>query len=166
MAQLFADTGVWVLLSFVIFSVFAFRFGKDKFLAKLDGRIAEIRTEIHTAETLRAEAQELLAQYKDKQRDAAQEAKNIVAAAQNAANEINMKAQADLDEMMARKEVQLAERLKRMEEAAKAEIQAYAAELAVKATAEIIASHLDAATNSRLIDATIKAVPENLSKAA
>jgi F-type H+-transporting ATPase subunit b len=68
--------------------------------------------------------------------------------------------------MMARKEVQLAERLKRMEEAAKAEIQAYAAELAVKATAEIIASHLDAATNSLLIDATIKSVPENLSKAA
>lgn len=166
MAHLFADTGIWVLLSFVIFAVFAFRMGKDKFLAKLDGRIAEIRTDIQMAETLRAEAQDLLAQYQAKQRDAAQEAKSIVTAAQNAADEINKQAQADLDEMMVRKEAQLAERLKRMEEAAKAEIQAYAAELAVKATAEIIASQLDAETNSRLVDATIKSVPGNLSKAA
>ena len=166
MAHLFADTGIWVLLSFVIFAVFAFRFGKDKFLAKLDGRITEIRNEIHTAETLRAEAQDLLAQYQAKQRDAAQEAKSIVAAAQNAAHEINKQAEIDLNDMMARKVAQLAERLKRMEDAAKAEIQAYAAELAVKATAEIIAGHLDATTNSRLVDATIKAVPENLSKAA
>ena len=162
MAALFQEATFWVLLSFILFAVAALRFGKDKFLAKLDGRIAQIREEIQTAEFLRAEAQDLLSQYQTKQRDAAKEADQIVATAKQAADMINKQAQIDLDEMLARKEVQLAERLKRMEDAAKAEIQSYAAELAVKATAEIIAARLDAETNSRLVDATIKALPGQL----
>lgn len=162
MAALFQDATFWVLLSFILFAVVAFRFGKDKFLAKLDSRIAQIREEIQTAESLRAEAQELLSQYQTKQRDAAKEAEQMVVTAKQAADLINKQAQIDLDEMMVRKEAQLAERLKRMEDAAKAEIQAYAAELAVKATAEIIAARLDAESNSRLVDATIKSLPDHL----
>ncbi len=162
MDGLFQDTNVWVLISFLLFAVIIFRVGKGKFVGKLDGRITEIREDISTAERLRAEAQELLTQYQAKQRDAAAEAQKMIADAKTAAEEINKQAQIDLDEMLARKEVQLSERLKRMEESAKAEIQAHAAELAIKATAEIIAARLDAESNSRLVDATIKALPEQL----
>lgn len=155
---MFADTHTWVLISFLLFAVMAFRFGKNKFLAKLDNRIDFIRDEIRTAESLRIEAQELLAQYQRKQRDAAKEAEDIVTAAKSAAALIRNETEKDLQDLLERKETQLAERLQRMEESAKAEIQAYAAELAVKATAEIIHSKLDQAANDRLIDASIKAV--------
>ena len=162
MVGLFQDTNIWVLISFLLFAVVIFRVGKDKFVGKLDGRIAEIREDISTAERLRAEAQDLLSQYQAKQRDAAAEAQKMVADAKHAAEEINKQAQIDLDEMLARKESQLAERLKRMEDSAKAEIQAHAAELAIKATAEIIAARLDAESNARLVDATIKSLPGQL----
>lgn len=159
---MFADTHTWVLISFLLFAVMAFRFGKNKFLAKLDSRIHSIRDEIRTAESLRIEAQELLAQYQRKQRDAAKEAEDIVAAAKSAAALIQTQAEKDLEDMLARKETQLGERLQRMEETAKAEIRAYAAELAVKATSEIIQSKLDQAANDRLVDASIRAVAGEL----
>jgi len=162
MMELFQDTNVWVLISFILFATLIFRVGKSKFIGMLDGKIEHIRDEIKTAETLRIEAQELLAQYQRKQRDAAHEAEQIVASARTAAETIRKDAEADLDAMLARKEAQLADRLKRMEESTKAEIQSYAAELAVKATAEIISSRLDEAANDRLIDASIKSISANL----
>ena len=162
MATLFQDTNIWVLVSFLLFAVIIFRAGKDAFIGKLDSRIDDIREDITVAEKLREEAQELLNRYQAKQRAAAEEAQQMVADAKRAAEEINKQAQLDLEEMLARKEAQLAERLKRMEEAAKAEIQAHAAELAIKATAEIIAARLDAENNARLVDATIKALPDQL----
>ncbi|MBI2233773.1 MAG: hypothetical protein HYU57_02000 [Micavibrio aeruginosavorus] len=160
--EFFQDTHSWVLISFLLFAAFAYRFGKGKFLAMLDRKIEAIRDDIKTAETLRIEAQELLAQYQRKQRDATREAEHIVATAKSAATMIRQEAEEELNDMIARKEAQLAERLKRMEETAKAEIQSYAAELAVKATAEIIASRLDQAANDRLVDASIKSVASQL----
>ena len=131
-------------------------------LSKLDGRIEQVRNEITTAETLRIEAQELLAQYQRKQRDAQAEAESIIANARNHAGEIRKSAEADLNEMIDRKERQLAERLQRMEDSTKSEIRAYASELAVKATAEIIAARLDDAGNAALVEQAIKTMPANL----
>ncbi|WP_435641710.1 F0F1 ATP synthase subunit B family protein [Micavibrio aeruginosavorus] len=156
------DTGFWVLLSFALFVGLAFKAGKAALFAKLDGRIAQIRTDIETAETLRVEAQELLAQYQRKQRDAQNEAEAIIANSRNHATEIRKTAEAELNEMIDRKEKQLADRLKRMEDSAKAEIRAYASELAVKATAEIIANRLDDAGNAKLIDQAIRTLPSNM----
>ena len=159
---LLQDTGFWVLLSFVLFAVVAFKFGRKKIIGSLDAKIEAIRDDIRTAENLRIEAQELLAQYQRKQRDAAHEAEQIVSTARAAADMIRKDAEADLESMMARKETQLAERLARMEAATKAEIQAYAAELAVKATQEIIVSKLDKTANDRLIEKSIQSVASQL----
>lgn len=152
----------WVLISFVLFAVGFWKFGLKLLIGKLDGRIDEIRKEIETAESLRVEAQELLAQYQRKQRDAAHEAESILAAAQKHAAEIQRQAESELNEMVARKESQLKDRLKRMEEVALQEIKSYAAELSVKATAEIIAKQMDQATNDRLIDQSIKSIASQL----
>ncbi len=158
----FSESTNWVLISFVIFAIGFWKFGLKLLLGKLDGRIEDIRKEIETAESLRVEAQELLAQYQRKQRDAAREAESIVAAAEEHAAEIQKQAEADLDEMAARKEAQLKDRLKRMEEVAMQDIKAYAAELSVMATAEIIAKQMDQATNDRLIDQSIKSIAAQL----
>lgn len=162
MMELLQDAHVWVLISFLLFAAVAFRFGASKFTSMLDGKIEAIRDDIKTAENLRIEAQELLAQYQRKQRDAAKEADQIVSSARKAAEMIRKEADTELQETMARKEAQLSERLARMEESAKAEIQTYAAELAVKATREIIASRLDQAANDRLVDQSIKAIAGQL----
>ena len=72
--EFFQDPASWILISFIIFCGIMWRFAKDKFLSMIDSRIETIKKEITTAENLRVEAQELLAQYQRKQRDVAQEA--------------------------------------------------------------------------------------------
>lgn len=156
------DTNFWVLLSFTLFVVVALKFGRAKVLGSLDAKIEKIRNDINTAESLRIEAQELLAQVERKQRDANVEANTIIATAKASAEMIRKDAEADLDSMIARKEAQLADRLSRMEDSARAEIQAYAAELAVKATTEIITARLDQAANDRLIDKSIQSIAASL----
>lgn len=160
--EFFQNATNWVLISFVIFAIGFWKFGLKLLLGKLDRRIEDIRKEIETADSLRIEAQELLAQYQRKQRDAAREADVIIESAQKHAAEIQKQAESDLNEMVARKEAQLKDRLKRMEEVALQDIKAYAAELSVKATAEIIAKQMDQATNDRLVDQSIKAIAAQL----
>lgn len=150
------DAHSWVAISFVIFVVLAWALGRKQVTGKLDSRIDTIRKDIETAESLKAEAQTLLNQYLQSQREATAEASKIVEHARASANDILRAADQDLAETAKRRELQLQERLKRMEEAAVAEIRARAADLAVKATAELIAAHMDQETNNRLVDQSIK----------
>ena len=87
MMEFLSDTGSWVLISFLIFAFLAYTKGKAAFLNMLDSRIEAIKNEIETAESLRVEAQELLAQYQRKQRDAAKEAEEAAAAEEAATEE-------------------------------------------------------------------------------
>lgn len=160
--EILQDTTIWVLFSFIVFAVMAFKLGKAKILDALDGKIATIRKEIETAESLRVESQELLAQYQRKQRDAAKEAEQIINTAKEHSKEIEKKAKLELKEVMAKREQQLNERIKRMEKAAIAEIQAHAANLAVKATTEIITKKLDSKAGNKLIDQSIKNISGQL----
>ena len=156
------DANNWVFISFLIFAFIFIKKGKGLVLGKLDARIAEIRKEIETAESLRIEAQELLAQYQRKQRDAAREAETIVSHARDSAAQIRREAEASLKETIARREEQLQDRLKRMEEKAMNDIRAYAAELAIRATREIIVTEMDENANAGMVDASIKAVAGKL----
>lgn len=156
------DTGLWVAISFVLFAVVAYRLGKNSVLTMLDVRINAVRQEIQTAESLRTEAQALLAEYQRKQQDAEKEAAEIIRHAEVNAQRIRQEAEAALAETMNRREDQLAERLARLEKNAIAEIQSHAAELAVKATLEIILKTLDEKTNKNLIDESVRNLPKHL----
>ena len=162
--NLLLDAHTWVAVSFVVFFGILMKYGKGALLGMLDKRIQEIKDEIKNAEALRIEAQELLAQYQRKHRDAMQESKKIIDNAQKQAEKIREQAEADLSESMERREKQLKERLQRMEQSAINEIQKYAADLAIQATAEIIASKLDKTANDRLVDNAIRDVGSNIRK--
>lgn len=156
------DSSLWVGISFVIFLFIAYKLGRKSVVNGIDGKINEIKTEIETAERLRVEAQELLAQYQRKQRDAEKEAKEILSNAKKQAKEITKTAETDLSELMDRRETQLGERLRRLEENAIAEIQSHAAELAVAATTEMIVQTLDEKTNAKLNEETINSLSKHL----
>lgn len=160
--ELLNDAQVWYLLSFLVFVVIAFRFGKSSFLNTIDSRIAEIQKEISTAESLRVEAQEMLAQYQRKQRDALQDAEKIINDAKEQAKEAQKQAEQSLKESMKRREAQLQDRLKRMEQNAIQEIQSHAADLAINAAKEIITETLDKKAGEKLVDQSIKNVANNI----
>lgn len=160
--DMFLDTNFWYAVSFLMFAAIVYKFGKGPFLNMLDTRIATIREDIQTAENLRIEAQELLAQYQRKHKDALEEAEGIVNKAKAHAEEIRAQAERDLDELIARREKQLQERFQTMEASAIAEIQAYAANLAIEATAEIIAEKLDKKTGETLLEESITAIGQQV----
>lgn len=157
---------VWVTFSFLIFVVGLVVFGRKPLLAKLDAKIAEIKKDIETAAALRAEAQELLSLYQRKQQDAEREAQAIIENAKKHAAEISRQADDERREILRRREQQLTERLRRMEEAAKQEILAYAADLAVKATTDIIAGKMDDKTNAKLVEQSMKQIAAKIKQAA
>jgi len=156
------DTGVWVALSFIVFAVVFYMLGRKSIAGALDSHINEVKSEVENAERLRVEAQELLAQYQRKQRDAEAEAAQILDNAKAQAKQAQKQADKDLKETMARREEQLTERLARLEENAIGEIQNYAAKLTVEATREMIVQTLDEAKNADLNLEAIKSLPKNL----
>lgn len=160
--QLAHDTNLWVLFSFILFVVVAYKLGAKHVTGGLDARISEIRTEIATAEALRVEAQELLTQYQQKQRDAETEAAAMVANAQAQVDTIRKAAEAELEESAARREAQLTERLKRIEDKAMADIQNHAAAMAVEAARQIIAQSMDEQTAGNLTASAIGDVSKAL----
>ncbi|MDP7141904.1 MAG: hypothetical protein QF692_05160 [Alphaproteobacteria bacterium] len=151
MLEFLEHTGSWVLISFLIFASIGFKLGRSKVTTALDSRIDGIKKELETAESLRVEAQELLAQYERKQRDAAKEAKEIVATAKEHAEEIKKSAEQDIQKTLQRREQQLEVRLGRMEDEALQEIRDYAARLAVEATEQIIIEKVGKKDHEKLV---------------
>jgi F-type H+-transporting ATPase subunit b len=152
----------WVLISFLIFcGVFA-KFGWAKVVGGLDARIAEIRTELDTAEKLRVEAQDMLVAYQRRHRDAMIEANDIKFRAMAQADTIRAKAEADLKEVLERREKQLQDRLTRIEASAEAELRKITAALALQASENLIRQSMDAKTQDQLADQSIKALAGNL----
>lgn len=153
---------IWLIFSFLIFMYILVKFGKAAIANKLDGKIDAIRKDIKEAESLRVEAQELLAQYQRKQRDAESEAESIIAKAEQHALEIRKNAEKILAENLHRREIQMKERMAQMEEAAIQQIREHASNLAIQATAQIIADKMDKKGQDKLIDHSVEAVSKNL----
>ena len=147
---LLEDSYTWLIASFLIFCFICYKFGKKAFLGLLDTRIQSIQKELETSESLRVEAQELLAQYQRKQRDAEKEAESIIARAEKNALQIRKDAEKQLSETLERREQQLKDRLEQMEQSAIQEIREHAANLAVQATRQIITEKLDKKEREKL----------------
>ena len=156
------DTGIWVAISFALFALVAFKLGRKSVVGKLDGKIQEIKDEIENAERIRVEAQELLAQYQRKQQDAEKEAQEMVKNAKVQAKAIKKTMQSELKEIMARREVQLADRMKRLEENAIAQIQNKAADVAMAATTEMIMAAMDDKTKKALTESSVDVISKQL----
>ena len=153
--EILQDSNIWFLFSFIIFVFILVKFGGPFIINALDARIEEIKKDLKESESLRVEAQEMLAQYQRKHRDAVQEAEKILDNARENAAQYKEKAEAELQEVMKRREQQLTERLSRMEQNAIQEIQSYAADLSLKAAQDMIIENLDKKTSGNLIDQSI-----------
>jgi F-type H+-transporting ATPase subunit b len=156
------NTTLWVAFSFLIFVAVAVKFAGKAVIGGLDKKIAEIKAEIETAQRLKQEAQDMLADFQNKQRDAEKNALDIIEQAKASAIAVQKQAEYELNETMERREAQLADRLQRIEEKAIADIQNHAADLAMKATREIVEKTLDDKAGSKLVDQTISSVAKYL----
>lgn len=162
MTALLHSPTFWTLVAFVAFVIVLFRPLKKALLDGLDSRIAQIRAEVEEAQRLREEAQALLASYQRKQREAVQEAEEIVSRAREESENHRAQAEHQLVELLRRQEVIAVEKIGQAEAAAMQEVRDVAVDLAVAATEKILAEKVTGELADKLVADAIDELPRKL----
>ncbi len=160
--DLFGDTNFWLWVALVALIALIWWKGGRGILAGLDSKIQKVRQAIDEAESLKAEAERTLAEYKRKQRDALAEAERIVGHAQSEAKELREQQMVALKDTMARREQLAMDRIAQAEANALRSVQSGAVDAAIAASADLIRSKLDEGRSDALIDSSIEEVGRRL----
>lgn len=119
--------------------------------AALDDRAAKIGDELEEARRLREEAQTLLATFQRKQKEAEEQAEDIVKQARHDAEIMATKARKDMTERLERRAAMAEAKIATAEAHALAEVRARAADIAVEAASALLRSNLKAADHTRIV---------------
>lgn len=152
----------WVAVGFILFVLLVGRTAYRVVTAALDERAQRIKDQVEEATRLAEEAQQLLATYERKQRDAAAEAETVVEMARREADRLADQAAKDLERSLKRREALAFERIAQAEASAIAEVRAKATEVALDATRRLLVERVSGARAGALIDAAIKELPKRL----
>jgi F-type H+-transporting ATPase subunit b len=159
----FNDPTFWVAVGLIIFLVAIIFLKVPKLVTKaLDGRAEEIRNSIDQAASLREEAQQLLAEYQRKQRDAVKETEQMVAHARAEAERLSKAGAEKLEEALKRREQLAVEKIAQAETDAIREVRAISVDVAVAATRNLIASNMDESKSGALVDEAISDLSKKL----
>jgi F-type H+-transporting ATPase subunit b len=148
------DPTTWVLLALFLFlGLIAFLKLPAKLGGALDARAEGIRKELDEAKRLRDEAQELLASFQRRQREAEAQADAIVAQAHRDAERFAADARVKITEQLERRAAVAERKIAQAEADATAKVRAQAAELAAAAAERLLADGLDSTAQGKLITA-------------
>ena len=143
---------VWVAVGFVVFIALVWRNAGAALRGLRDDRSAQIRADLAEAKTLRDEAVAELKNYQRLHREAANEAKAIVKAAEATAERIRETAEKKAVAALKRREQQADAKIKAAEASMIAELRDRAANLAIATASEIITTKLDDKASLALVD--------------
>ncbi len=160
--SILANPHLWINLALLIFVVLAGPKLWKALAGLLDQRAMRIKAQLDEAQKLRDEAQALLNEYQRRQKDAAQEAEGIVAAAKESAALHTKDAMAALDASMARREKLALEKIAQAEAAASAEVRREAVEVATAAARKLLTQALTDDRANQLVDQSIKELDRKL----
>ncbi|MBI3419944.1 MAG: F0F1 ATP synthase subunit B [Proteobacteria bacterium] len=158
MMELLQDNTFWFAVSFVIFLAIAWPLGRKPVAAFFDNYIQKVRADLDEAARLRREAEALLADTKNRQHQNRLAAEEILKLAKEQVGFLQAQAVKDLEVGLKRREAQALERIQVLEEQAKAEIRAYAAQRALKAAEALLQSSFSATEDQALVERQIKQI--------
>ncbi len=155
MEQILSDPTFWVMIAFILlFGVLVYLKVPGTIGRQLDNRATQIESDIREAEKLREEAQELLATYERKQKEALKEAEAILESARDEAKRLGEHGKERLTQALARREKMATDRIAQVEAQAIDEVRQAAVEIAIDATRILVAAEAKT-TGDRLIDDAI-----------
>ena len=158
-----SDPTFWVLVAFLIFlGIAGWLKVHDIVITGLDGHSARIKAELDEAQRLREEAQATLATYQRKQREALQEAEQIMAHAREEAEIAGKESCAALEVALQRREAQAVDKIAQAEAAALQEVRDLTVDVALAATRKVLGDSLQDDKADALVDAAIKELPDKL----
>lgn len=157
MSGFLEDPTFWVAVGTAIFVALVVYLRVPVMVAKmLDDRAAGIKAELEEARRLRAEAEALLAEYKKKTQNAAQEAQAIIDAAKASAERLATDSRAQLQVQIERRAKMAEQKIAQAEAEAIADVRAAATNVAATAAAAVIGKNITEAKGDALIDSSIR----------
>ena len=153
------DATFWALVALVIFiGILVYAKVPAMISKSLDARADRIRNELEEARKLREEAQQLLAEYQRKRKEAEKEAADIVAAAKREADMLAEDARQRTEEYVARRAALAETKIAQAEQDAVNEVRARAVDIAVEAAGRLLAERVDTKVSGELFKSALKDV--------
>ena len=153
----------WVAIAFLLFVALLIYFKLPRMIAGvLDSRAEKIKTDLDEAEALLMEAQDLLANYQKKQRDAAGEVAVIRANAVEEAKRMAEHGEERLAGHLKRREKLAVERIAQAEAKALDDLKARTVDIALDATHKLLASKVSTDKFDVMLNEAIKDLPNRL----
>ena len=157
------DATFWAMIALFIFSGVVIYMKVPAMIAKaLDERAAKIRNELEEAQRLRQEAQQLLAEFQKRRKEAEKEAAEMVAAAKRESDLILEDAHKKTEEYVARRAALAELKIGQAEREAINEVRSIAVDVATEAARKVLAGSLDEKTSAQLFQDSLKAVETKL----
>lgn len=157
------DATFWAFVALVIFTAIVFYMKVPGMISKaLDDRADRIRNELEEARRLREEAQQLLAEYQRKRKEAEKEAADIVDAAKREASQLVSEAQQKTEDYVARRAALAEQKIGQAEREAVNEVRASAVDIAIEAARALLAGRVDAKAGAELFKASLQDVKAKL----
>ncbi|MCX8996320.1 F0F1 ATP synthase subunit B [Rhizobiaceae bacterium BDR2-2] len=144
-ATFFAFVGLILFFVLLAFLKVPGKVGKS-----LDERAQKISEELAEAKRLREEAQQLLAEYQRKRKEAEAEAAGIIAAAEREATALTAEARQKTEEFVVRRNALTEQKIKQAETEAVNAVRAAAVDLAIAAAGKVLAGKADGAVRDEL----------------
>ena len=157
------DATFWATVSLFIFLGIVVYMGVPGMIGRsLDARAERIRSDLEEARRLREEAQQLLAEYQRKRKEAEQEAGDIVAAAKREAELLVADAKTKTEEYVRRRNALAEQKIAQAERDAVNEVRSRAVDLAVEAAGRLLAAQVDSKADASLFKASLADVKARL----
>ena len=162
MSQLLESTYFWTALALVIFFGLIYWKGLSAIKQSLDARINRIRLELEEAENLKEEALATLQDYQRRQRNAIEQADQIITAAQAQAEHLKQEAQTKLEEILKRREAQAMDKIAQAEARALEEMRTLTINRVIQASTAILTAKLEGKNGEKAVDLAIADVKDKL----
>ena len=147
---------VWATVALFIFIGLVVYLKVPGTIAKaLAARADKIRNELEEARKLRDEAQQLLAEYQRKRKEAEAEASEIVASAKREADHLKAEAKQKAEDYVTRRTAMAEQKIAQAERDAVNEVRSTAVEIAVEAARSVLAGKVDAKTAGDLFKSSL-----------
>ncbi|HTV70951.1 MAG TPA: F0F1 ATP synthase subunit B [Rhizobiaceae bacterium] len=157
------DATFWALVALVIFIGIVIYMKVPGMIGRsLDERANKIKGELEEARRLREEAQQLLAEFQRKRKEAEKEAGDIVAAAKREAGTLVEEAKKRTEEYVARRTALAETKIAQAERDAVNEVRSRAVDIAIEAARKVIGDKVDTSVGADLFKDSLNQLKSKL----
>lgn len=146
-----SDPKIWVAFSFLLFVALTYKKIAGFIIRALDARSAQIKAELDQAKTLREEAENVLAQYKQKQAEYLKEAEGIMLKAREDANLFRSNAERELQSVLDTRMKHAIEKIALEENKAIQDVRNHVVDIALAAARAMIVEHVATMSQEELV---------------